>query len=144
MSDSPDCWRSSATGPAGRSDNRRSLAEQRSSRWGNSKWKMPTVSWSIQPWRRTRRSPEDRRNTDYSNFAHSVDGRAKVCDAGKSSPQVGVLDRKARVGQMTSIAMRMKVGTAAGAIALAASFPAVASVSAAPAPDADGSDSGPG
>ena len=34
---------------------------------------------------------------------------------------------------MTSIAMRMKVGTAAGAIALAASFPAVASVSAAPA-----------
>ena len=73
-------------------------------------------------------------NTDYSNFADSVDGRAKVCDAGKSSSQVGVLDRKARVGQMTSIAMRMKVGTAAGAIALAASLPAVAPVSAAPVP----------
>jgi hypothetical protein len=60
--------------------------------------------------------------------------RSKFAMLAKVHPKRWVLDRRARVGHMTSIPMKMKVGSAAGAIALAASLTAVAPVEAAPLP----------
>lgn len=97
---------------------------------GNDDWQTPAASRSIQP-PCNRRSQANHRSR-LLHFAGSVDGRRKVCEASKRSSKQWVR-REKRGRQMTSIGTKLKVGTAACGIAVAASLTSIAPAEAAPA-----------